>query len=561
MVKERVTTYNDAFAALARGIKTTSPVKVGGFWDFTRDIWSLSFDQPKLFDAWHVGKLCDDVEYCIEEELGYVSVIPRTHFKSTILGHAFPIWRALKMQRDTNFLYLSYSDTMAKWHLGEIIKEVDRNPVLADWMTNKSPKSEYTFRYSINDDYIMEIIRAGVFSFKRGLHVNGGMIADDILRDPDSSLNLANLSKIENHFLTEAIFIPNPGVPTIVVGTPQTPSDLLAVLEHDGRFFSRKLPALDPEPDRRVLFPERYSEKDLLKIQKAKPKSFDSEFLLAPAFGEEAYFSAPDIIKCEDGALENHPADKPFYKKPGARLFAGCDVGMKRNPTHIVIFQEYQEKIEQVHQSWLDNWEFTAQVRYLNELANNFDFDYAYYDNTRGELEDRGLDNIWFPMHFNIKTKNAMAQVFEEYVHSGHMSLLRDERQRSQILSVNNELKAPDTVEGHGDAFFSVAMALKAVYESHTGGFTNLGNLLDWVEDLDGKGEPTTPALDAASNKTETDLFKVAEELQNKYNEGTPRDETRQDAPNPDCQEETCVPSMWVNNNRLCLQCRFRKKE
>ena len=264
---------------------------------------------------------------------------------------------------------------MAKYHVGEIIKEVDRNPILNKWMTNKNASSDYTFRYSINGDYMMEIIRGGVFSFKRGLHVNGGMIADDILRDPDSGLNLTNLSKVENQFLTEAIFIPNPGVPTVVVGTPQTPSDLLSVLENDERFFQRRMPALDPEPNRRVLFPERYSEADLLQIQRAKPKAFDSEFLLTPAFSDEAYFDAKDILSCEDGNLENHTPEETFYKKPGSRLYAGCDVGKKRNPTHIVIFEEYNGIISQVHQSWLDNWEFTAQVKYLNSLVENFDLD------------------------------------------------------------------------------------------------------------------------------------------------------------------------------------------
>ena len=559
--KKDVTSYEDAFALLSRGLKTTSAVKVGGMWDFVRDIWSLSFDQPRLFDAWHVGKMCDDVERAVEEKINYVSVVPRTHFKSTIIGHAFPIWRALKMGRDVNFLYLSYSDTMAKYHVGELIKEVDRNPILSEWMKNKTSSSDYTFRYSINDDYVVEIIRGGVFSFKRGLHVNGGMIADDILRDPDSGLNLANLAKVENQFLTEAIFIPNPGVPTVVVGTPQTPSDLLSVLENDERFFQRRMPALDPEPDRRVLFPERYTEADLLQIQRAKPKAFDSEFLLKPAFSDEAYFDAKAILACEDGNLENHSAEETFYKKPGSRLYAGCDVGKKRNPSHIVIFEEYKGVISQVHQSWLDNWEFTAQVKYLNSLVENFDLDYAFYDNTRGELEDRGLNNKWYPMHFSTKSKNEMAQIFEEYVHSGKLHLLRDERQRSQILAVNNELKAPDTVEGHGDAFFSIAMALRAVYDSVSMGFTNIGNVLEWAEDMYGTKKPTTHNLDVAVNDKETDLFKVAEDRKNEYNEGIPKDDIRLKGPNPSCEEDMCVPQMWVQNNRLCLQCGSRKEE
>ena len=71
-----------------------------------------------------------------------------------------------------------------------------------------------------------------------------------------------------------------------------------------------------------------------------------------------------------------------------------------------------------------------------------------------------------------------MAQIFEEFVHSGRLKLFRDGRQTNQILSVNNELKAPETPQGHGDAFFSIAMALLALHESEIHGVTDVGNLL-----------------------------------------------------------------------------------
>ncbi len=65
-------------------------------------------------------------------------------------------------------------------------------------------------------------------------------------------------------------------------------------------------------------------------------------------------------------------------------------------------------------------------------------------------------------MTFTTKSKNTMAQIFEKFVHSGKLKLIKDERQKQQILSVNNELKAPETPMGHGDAFFS-----------HSNGFTS----------------------------------------------------------------------------------------
>ena len=86
-------------------------------------------------------------------------------------------------------------------------------------------------------------------------NVNGALIADDVLRDPENPLNNTQINKVEDHFLTESLFIPLKGVPVIVLGTPMMPGDLLSKLQNDDRFLARNLPALDPAPDRRVLMP------------------------------------------------------------------------------------------------------------------------------------------------------------------------------------------------------------------------------------------------------------------------------------------------------------------
>ena len=91
--KGPATTFDDALARLASGLETRQAIKVGSFWEFLRDIWSLSFDHPEYFKAWHVGVVAEDIEKCLEEGLNYVAILPRFHFKSTLLGHAFSVWR------------------------------------------------------------------------------------------------------------------------------------------------------------------------------------------------------------------------------------------------------------------------------------------------------------------------------------------------------------------------------------------------------------------------------------------------------------------------------------
>ena len=133
-----------------------------------------------------------------------------------------------------------------------------------------------------------------------------------------------------------------------------------------------------------------------------------------------------------------------------------------------------------------------------------------------------------------------MAQIFEHYVSTENLKLLTDERQRQQILSVNNELKAPETPMGHGDAFFSIAMACQAIHDRNAYNFSSLGSASDWFGD-------NTPQDN--SQKEFESKFKPVNELA-----------TIDGAPDPTCTDVACIPSFWVPERGLCLYCGYRKK-
>ena len=97
--------------------------------------------------------------------------------------------------------------------------------------------------------------------------------------------------------------------------------------------------------------PELYNEEWLLEQQRARPKSFASEFMLIPHFSTEAYFDEEDITKCEDANLRSAPASKVFTDwEPGDQIFGGFDVGKKRHPSHLVLFRKRGQYVQQVHQ-------------------------------------------------------------------------------------------------------------------------------------------------------------------------------------------------------------------
>ena len=542
-----------AFDMLSDGLLEQKRYEVGTFREFIENIWAHSYDNPEYFKAWHVSLLTEDIEECLETGLNYVGVLPRGHFKSTILGHAFSVWRLLKAPRDMSILYLSYSDGMAKYHIAEINKTIARNPIIPELLINRNPKADFSARFYKNNKP-MEIMHGGLFSFKRGMHVNGALVADDVLRDPENPLNMGQITKVEAHFMTESMFIPLKEAPVIVVGTPMMPNDILAKLQDDERFKARVLPALDPVPGRRVLAPEIMSEKYLLAQQKARPKSFASEFMLIPHFATESYFDVEDIEKCEDDLLRSVPATKKYTDLlPEDFVFGGYDVGKKKHPSHLVIFRKRGENIEQVHSSFLDGWSYSDQIEYLNEVADNFDMTSGYVDNTRGELEDRGLDARWRPMHFSQKSKNTMASVFENFVHSGILKLIKDERQKQQILSVSNELKAPDTPMGHGDAFFSIAMALQAAHDTSYK-FVDLGNASDWFNAISpGETPESRRQMDNERKGADSEINPLQMQPVNPS-------ERASSAPNPQCGDPVCNPSFWVPERGLCLYCSFRQQ-
>jgi hypothetical protein len=543
--------YQDAILQIADKLQgVDQEYKLGSFWEFVRDVWSLSFDRPQLFNAWHVGFLAEDIQDAVEQGLHYCAVLPRAHFKSTILGHAFTMWRMLTQKKDLKVLYLSYSDTMAKYHINELKKEVKRNPILMKMLVDKAPKADYTFRMQYGQ-YSVEVERGGLFSFKRGMHLDGALIADDILKDPENPLNITQVSKVTDHFMTESMFIPNKGAPIVVVGTPLLPDDILNTLSKDERFRHRKLPVFDPVPGRSVLAPELFSRKELEIHQKAKPKSFASEFLLEPFYSSETYFTREDIDKAVDPKLRNLPALARHKFGVNEEIFGGFDVGKKRHPSHLAIFRRNGSKIYQIHSSYLNGWNYTDQVEYLNEVADNFNLTRGYVDNTRGELEDRGLTNTWVPTSFTQKMKANMAGIMEELILGGRTSLLDDPQQNVQLMQVNNDLKATTTVAGHGDAFFSIGMALQATYETDLYGMQDVGNLQGWVDSIEsnkGGKDPVKTWLERLESPKDEEYNNLTEDAQFPL----------PDAPNPNCTNRACTPKAWIKENNLCLMCLHR---
>jgi len=473
---------------------------IASFEYFCEHIFAESFENEEFeFKLnWHHRLWCQDVQHnkrvCL---LG-----PRYSLKSTIPGHAFTMWQML-LEHKTFGLYVSYREDLAGHHLEEIKDRIRQNRFYRNFK-DTSPQSVSTLRYRVGKRKI-KVYKAGVFTSVRGLHPQW-VILDDILPDATEKLSTPQeLQTIERQFSGVFANLPTKTGNLVVVGTPQDPRDVLHDIKKRKGYKWRKLPAedgvvldddtpyvheiikdwgmaavsafpFDGKPVDGLKYDCLWFEYDKAWLRQQeeaiKPKTYRREFLLQPASLAESFFQADQIEALIDPDLTFYSKENPYVYEHGEFIVGGMDVGKKQHPTHICIFSKSGETFIQRASIFLEHMEYTWQVEYVNGLIEEFGIDDFYWDNTRAELEDRGLNaEVCHPVSFALrdsesneerKGKLKMATAFEGVVVRDHIRLLDDEKQKSQILQVRNDLKSASTAEGHGDAFFSIMLAVAA---------------------------------------------------------------------------------------------------
>ena len=182
-------------------------------------------------------------------------------------------------------------------------------------------------------------------------------------------------------------------------------------------------------------------------------------------------------------------------------IVAGMDIGKKGNPSHLSAFaitkeehpeaekeeDKMKEVLVQVSQRFLDGWEYTRQVEFVKATIEYFNIQRMYYDNTRGELEERSLPRKCIPIVLSnvtgrkTKSKMELAVNFSKLVEQHRIKLIDDDRFIAQITCVTNDLHAPNTTAGHGDSFISCMLAIGVYYDFYATdrrlGHANLGDM------------------------------------------------------------------------------------
>lgn len=411
----------------------------------------------KVEGVFEPGKHLDEWNYRLQKFDKTSTVAARYHLKTTvILGYL--AWQLYKLEQPyLEWLFIGYTQDLAAHHLKRLKRYIAAIPEYFDDCISLT-QAESILHYSKNgQEFVCE--PEGIQSFKRGRHPYG-IICDDILRDPEVKLDISQLIKIETVFVEQIMQMPKAELH--VVGTPQDEADLFARLESMPSFNCKRYPATVANP----LWPEVFPKERLLTIKAdIRERAFAKEFECRPVRSEEGYFTSGEIDEVIDARYRNYGYRRKA--KINGYCYGGLDIGKKRHPSHISIFAENRHRrLIQIVSIWLDAWDYNKQVELCRDLVKDYEIQRFCYDDTRAEFEgfkERGeLPPEMKGINFTQKKKFEMAAQFEKGIKNKGIVLLKDERQRRQILNVDNDLKSMETNEGHGDSFWSNALALDA---------------------------------------------------------------------------------------------------
>lgn len=406
----------------------------------------------------HFHEWCYRLQHC--ERTATISA--RHHCKSTVaLGYV--AWRMLKLDRSyVEGEYMSYREDLAAYQLKKLRRYIAALPELfGDYDLFTQAEGVVRF-FKDRMEFICE--PSGILSFKRGRHPHF-LIADDILRDPTTTLDLSQIQKITSIFLTEVESMPSGSLH--VLGTPQDQDDLFTVLESKEVYDSSRYPAISDYAAKSVLWQEKYPYEKLLEIkQTIGEKAFNKEYLCRPARQEEAFLREENLITWS--RLKNFDIARP--PKLNKETFAGFDIGKKTHPSHLSIFGiDRKNRLIQVASIFLDGWSYVDQLEYLREAIKKFSISQLCFDATRGEFESFDESGIlpgeMLGVNFSLKQKFSMAAELDKFLTEKKIILLSEERLKRQLLSVDNNLQAPETGDGHGDCFWSICLAIEAYRE------------------------------------------------------------------------------------------------
>lgn len=439
---------------------------------FTYNVFSQSIAVLKdgIFTG---GEHPGNISAFLQNHKKTVRVSARDHFKSLSFYDHFAWQMTRHVSRNLEAHYFSFNNKMAAYHTEKIKRAIASNPCF-DELVDCKKSAESILKYTWDGEHHITLEPHGLLEFNRGIHAKL-IYVDDPFQDPANKLNLTLIKKINDIVLTQILDMAQDEIH--IAGTPQTDQDFFFDEEalHD---FARLIqPAISDEARKIVLWPEWKDWDDLQAILKNKGRRrFNQEYQCRPAYSEDSYIEPDEYDKCVNSSLVNYDFrtwEKEIKRREKAKedtqtdRIAGFDIGKKRHPSKLVIFEKVKNVWIQRHFKFMDHWDYKDQLVYLEQAIDIFGIDYLFYDSTRGEFEgfaEAGqLPGEMIGVNFTFKRKNAMAVAMDKNITNQTIQFIADDRQRNQMLVVDSDLNAVETPEGHGESFFATGLIFAEV--------------------------------------------------------------------------------------------------
>ena len=457
---------------------------------FTFSIFANSVKQHD--NAWDTGRFVADACDHLQYNKKTIDIAGRGHFKSTRFYSyiSWLIWRNLYEEKNERIYYYSYKATQARTHIN-LLKRFIRNCDVFQTLELQDKKSaaDTIGEYSWDGKHSIYIQAFGILESTRGLHSKFLLIDDPYKDDAGASTRPTKVLEVNKLFKDVLENIPFPKTGEIhVIGTPISTFDIWFTEGAKKDYSIRFQPAIitDEKGEERAVWPERFSLEWLqekrnsgyVETPDGNLFSFSQEYLCEPRSVHNSFFDKKKLEASIDNSLidwnisdphfvAEHPKFTPDVIYP---VYAGIDLGLKAHPSHFAVFQYIpeQDKLIQLHSKWFDKVPYVSenendftQIKYLKDAVDYFKINKIIFDNTRGEFQpilERNEIPQLEPISINHYNKMGMLVEMDSRLGSGKISLLNEQRQTSQILTLQSDTSAIATSQGHADSAFSISM-------------------------------------------------------------------------------------------------------
>lgn len=231
--------------------------------------------------------------------------------------------------------------------------------------------------------------------------------------------------------------------------------------------FLSKLQQMLPADDARQAMDEA-AYFDFVRSGCADEESFQQEYLCNPADDDRAFLEYDLIASCE------YPSTIDWRKIENGRLFAGLDIGRKKDLTVLWVFEKLGNRLHTRHVDCMQNMRKSDQEKIIWPWLERCER--ACVDATglgigwADDAQDRFGEHKVEAVTFTQRTKEAMAYPVRAAFEDKNILLPYDPKTRADLRAVTKQVTttgnvrftAESTPDGHADRFWAIALGVQA---------------------------------------------------------------------------------------------------